>query len=390
MRKTDSPTASSVNHIEDVLPPIPLAIAEITDDDEREVVTALRSGWLTHGPYNERFEHAFADYIGVGNAISLNSCTSALQLSLMGLGVTGEVILPSFTFVASANAIVNAGATPVFADIEAATRTLAPSAVAAAVTPRTEAIMAVHYAGHPCDMTEIEGIAQRHGLAVIEDSAEAIGATYDGRRTGGFGVGCFSFYPTKNMTTGEGGMLTTNDDGLAATVRTLMAHGISSSTLARERVECPWLRAATMAGHNFRMSNVLAALGTSQIRRLDDMNRRRREHAEWYTGDLKELEGLELPIEGAKSQHSWQMYTVRLRERDRTGFLAALRESGVGASVHFDPPVHLQPYYQATIKRQPDLRVTEQVASSIVTLPLWPSMTTTQRARVATSVRTAL
>jgi dTDP-4-amino-4,6-dideoxygalactose transaminase len=138
------------------------------------------------------------------------------------------------------------------------------------------------------------------------------------------------------------------------------------------------------------MSNVLAALGASQIKRLDDMNRRRREHAEGYTDDLKELEGLELPIEAAKTQHSWQMYTVRLRERDRTGFLTALRESGIGASVHFDPPVHRQPYYEAMFKRRTDLRVTEQVASSIVTLPLWPAMTTAQRAHVATCVRTVL
>jgi perosamine synthetase len=370
---------------------VPLAVPEITTEDERHVLDALRSGWLTHGPYNARFEDAFAAYVGTANAICVNSCASALQLCILALGVKGEVIVPSFTFVASANAIATAGAIPVLVDIEYETCNVAPAAIEAAITPRTEAIMPVHFAGQACEMDAITAIAERHGLAVVEDSAEAVGAEYGGRKTGSFGIGCFSFYPTKNLTTGEGGMVTTDDEALAGRIRTLMAHGVSSMTLARERLERPWLRAATDAGYNYRMSNVLAALGTSQLARIDSMNERRREHADFYDRALDGLEGLDLPVEAPDAHHVWQMYTVKLGGIDRTRFLSRLREAGVGASVHFDPPVHRQPYYEDPANaRLAELPVTDRVAASIVTLPLYPAMTTEQRQYVVDAVAAAV
>ncbi|MBM4431419.1 MAG: DegT/DnrJ/EryC1/StrS family aminotransferase, partial [Chloroflexi bacterium] len=304
---------------------VPLCVPDVTDTDVARVVEVLRSGWLTHGPYNKQLEADFARYIGVKHAVSVNSCASALHLAMLALGIQGEVIMPSFTFVATANATVTAGATPVFADICYNTCNIDPAAIRAAITSRTEAIMPVHYGGQACDMDAIMAIAQRYGLAVIEDSAETIGGEYRGKKAGTFGVGCYSFYPTKNMTTGEGGMVVTNDDALAERIRTYVGHGISSNTLAREKAERPWLRAATLPGYNFRLSNIQAALGVGQLARLDEMNARRREHAAWYNAHLAEFqELLDLPVEANGCLHVYQMYTVKLKGVDRTAFLAEL------------------------------------------------------------------
>jgi len=371
---------------------VPLCVPDVTDADVARVVEVLRSGWLTHGPYNKQLEADFARYMGVKHAVSVNSCASALYLAVLALGIRGEVIMPSFTFVATANAAVTAGATPVFADIRYDTCNIDPAAIEAAITSRTEAIMPVHYGGQACDMDAIMTIAQRHGLAVIEDSAETIGGEYRGKKAGTFGIGCYSFYPTKNMTTGEGGMVVTDDDALAERIRTYVGHGISSNTLAREKAERPWLRAATLPGYNFRLSNIQAALGVGQLARLDEMNTRRREHAAWYNAHLVEVqELLDLPVEADGCLHVFQMYTVKLKGVDRTAFLAELRRRGVGANVHFDPPVHQQPYYADLLRqRRFDLPVTEQVSVSIVTLPIYPGMTPAQREHIIASVRAAL
>ena len=370
---------------------VPLCVPDVTDADVARVAEVLRSGWLTHGPYNKQLEADFARYMGVKHAISVNSCASALHLAVLALGIRGEVIMPSFTFVATANAVVTAGATPVFADICYDTCNIDPAAIEAAITSRTEAIMPVHYAGQACNMDAIMAIAERHGLAVIEDSAETIGGEYRGKKAGTFGVGCYSFYPTKNMTTGEGGMVVTNDDALAERIRTYVGHGISSNTLAREKAERPWLRAATLPGYNFRLSNIQAALGVGQLARLDEMNTRRREHAAWYNAHLAEFEELDLPVEADGCLHVYQMYTVKLKGVDRTAFLAELRRRGVGASVHFDPPVHQQPYYADLLRQRCfDLPVTERVSDSIVTLPIYPGMMPAQREHVVASVRAAL
>ncbi|MBI2139417.1 DegT/DnrJ/EryC1/StrS family aminotransferase [Candidatus Woesearchaeota archaeon] len=371
---------------------VPLCKAYIDSKETDLVREVLESGWLAHGPKNEAFERKFADYIGVKKAISLNSCTSALHLAVEGLGITGEVIVPSFTFSASANAVVTAGAKPVFCDALYDTCNMDPESVRKKITDKTQAIMPVHFAGQPCRMDELMEIAEERGIFVIEDTAETIGGMFNGRKTGAFGTGCFSFYPTKNMTTGEGGMLTTDDLELAAKVSALKAHGMSSSTFAREKTEKPWLRASVFAGYNFRMCDILAAVGLAQIEKIDMMNDLRRRHAKFLDKNLSS-EHLDLPVEDKNCHHTYQMYTVKAKGIDRTKFLAALRARGVGASVHFDPPVHLQPYYNDCKRfgwKKEELKVTEKLAESIVTLPMYPGLTQEELEHVVKSVEEAV
>lgn len=359
---------------------VPLCEPDIRDSEVDAVEDVLRSGWLAHGPKNDEFEDAFAEYVGVEHAISLNSCTSALHLAIEANDITGEVILPSFTWVASANAVVTGGAEPVFVDINRETRNIDPTAIREAITDKTEAIMVVHYGGLACDMGEIMAIADEHDLFVIEDSAETIGGTYDGQIAGTFATGCYSFYPTKNITTAEGGILTTNDDDLAEEVRTLLGHGVPSTTFDRENADKSWFRAATKAGYNFRMSNVHAALGVEQMERLDEMNAARQKHAAYYDEALADIKGIETPTVPEGRDHVYQMYTVLTGERiDRGKLLDRMNDAGVGASAHFYPPVHEQPRYDGEEYQRHDLSTTEQVARDIVTLPMYPTMTEKER-----------
>jgi len=354
---------------------VPLCISTVGDAELAAVSDVLRSGWLAHGKKNAEFEEAFCKLIKVRHAISLNSCTSGIQLGLEAMGVIGEVIVPSFSFVATANAVVTAGATPVFADIDPETRCISPDSIEALVSPQTEAIIPVHYGGLPADMESIKALADRNGLRIIEDSAECLGSTCHGRIAGSYDVGCFSFFPTKNITTGEGGMLTTNDDDIALRVRTLAAHGINTTTHAREKTERPWHRSASAAGYNFRMSNVLAAIGTEQMKKLERTLKRRREIAAYYNKRLSNIDGLVTPITPGGFTHSWQMYTITVHQSIRNDFLSFLRDRGVEASVHFDPPIHeQQPYRNA--RRDGGLEHTGVVARSIVTLPMYPAMQT--------------
>ncbi len=355
---------------------IPLSVPDLGEEEIERVIKVLKSGWLAHGPQNEELEKKFADYIGVKHAVALNSCTSALQLAIQASGLRGEIIVPSFTFVASANSIVTAGCRPVFAEIDYDTCNIDPGKIEEKITEETVGIMPVHFAGQSCRMDEIMEIAEKHDLVVIEDSAETIGGTYRGRMAGSFGIGCFSFFPTKNITTGEGGMLATNDEELAEKVKALKGHGISTTTYEREKREKPWLRAAVLAGYNYRMSDVLAAIGVVQLKKLDKMNEARRKHAHYLNEKLKEFEEIYTPVELKECKHVYQMYTVKLSENvDRTTFIKKLREAGVGASVHFDPPVHLQPYYMEMFGcKKGDLPITEKVSESIVTLPMYPQL----------------
>lgn len=355
---------------------IPLSRVSIGREEIEGVAEVLSSGWLIHGKKTAEFERRFAGYIGVRHAVALNSCTSALELAIRALDLEGEIILPSFTFVASANSIVTTGCTPVFVDVDPATRNIDPGLVEKAISEKTVAVMPVHYAGLACRMDRIMEIAGRHGLAVIEDSAEAIGAEFGGRKTGSFGTGCFSFFPTKNLTTGEGGMVTTNDDAVAARVRRLAGHGIQKSTMERVAQLRPWRRDAAEPGYNYRFTDLQAAIGLPQLAKLDGMNALRRKHAERITRGLRAIEGVSVPAEAEGCLHVYQMYTVVLAPGfDRDRFVALLREGGVEASVHFDPPVHAQSYYRARAFRGTPLPNTEALARSIVTLPMFPGLT---------------
>lgn len=368
---------------------VPLSKPEIDEHEIEAVTNVLKSGWLAHGPKNKEFEANFAEYIGVKHAIAFNSCTSALQIALEAYSLKGEVIVPSFTFVASANSIVLAGCKPLFADISYDTCNIDPEDIRKKITKKTVAIMPVHYAGQPCNMKEIMEIAEEFNLKLIEDSAETLGGEFNGQKTGTFGVGCFSFFPTKNITTGEGGMLTTNDDGILERVNELKAHGISSSTFQREKVNKPWLRDAVVPGYNFRLCDILAAIGVEQMKKVDKLNNLRRKHASYLNKELN-IDGIDIPIEKPNTKHVYQMYTIKLaQDINRSSFLKVLREKGVGASVHFDPPVHLQSYYQKMYKGL-NLPVTEDVANRIVTLPMYPSMTKRELSYIVDSVKSAL
>ncbi len=366
-------------------PNIPLCRPTIDEHELTAVAEVLKSGWLTHGPKTTEFEQLFADYLGVKQAIAMNSCTSALFLALVANNIRGDVLVPSFTFVASANAIVTAGAKPVFVDIHYHDCNVDAAALESSLTPETEAIMIVHYGGQLCEMDAIAAFAETHHLLLIEDSAETIGGLYDGKKSGSWGIGCFSFFPTKNITTGEGGMLTTSDAAFANRVRMLIGHGIDKTTLQREQDARPWFRAATTAGYNFRMSNILAAIGVEQMRKLDWMNQARRDHSAYLRDNLSDIDEIDLPVENARARHVYQMFTLKVKNGRRDALVADLVNQGIGASVHFDPPVHLHPAYAAY--QTCDLPITEQVARQIVTLPMFPQLTRPQLDSIIDAIR---
>lgn len=366
---------------------IPLSKVYLDKNEFRALKETLVSGWLTHGPKNKEFEEMFAKYIGVKHAITVNSCASALFAVIKALEITDEVILPSFTFAASANAIAAAGAKPVFAEIDWQTGNLDPKDIEKRITKKTQAIMPVHFAGQSCQMDEIMKIAKKRKLWVIEDSAEAIGAEYKGKKTGSFAIGCFSFFPTKNLTTGEGGMITANSQKLDQKIRTLIGHGIAKNTSQRIKSEKPWYRAAVLAGYNFRMSNLLAALGVEQLAKLDKMNEMRRKNAAYLNQRLSETGGVEIPREAAGAKHVYQMYTIRVN-KNRDALVRKLKENGIEASVHFDPPVHLHPFYKKNYGcKTGDLPITEKLSRSIITLPMYPSMTKQEMDYIVTIIK---
>jgi len=355
---------------------VPLCRPSIGDAEIRAVEEVLQGGWMAHGNYNRKFEEAFAGLIGVPYAVGLNSCASALETALVIAGIQGEVIVPGFTWVASANAIITAGAVPIFCDVDPDTRNVTAETIAPSITSATEAVMVVHYGGQPCAMDAIVDLCRKHGLLLIEDSAETLGATWNGRQAGSFGIGCFSFFPTKNITTGEGGMLTCSDEAFADKVRTFISHGIPRPRGTEGEKSRPWVRAAETAGRNYRMSNIVAAIGYRQLQNLEKMNARRIELAHRYDTALADLAPtVNLPAVDPAATHVYQMYTILVPAADRDGILLHLRDHGIGASVHFDPPVHLQPYYIERGGKPGQLPETERLAKELITLPMFPDMT---------------
>ena len=351
--------------------PVPLVRPMIGRAEIAAVNRVLRSGQIAQGACVAQFEAEFAALCGAREAVAVNSGTAALFIALLahGVGPGDEVITSPFTFAATANAVLMTGARPVFVDIRESDFNINPDLMAARITPRTKAIIPVHLYGHPADMTRIDEIAQQHALAVIEDACQAHGAVWNGRRVGGFGTGCFSFYPTKNMTTAEGGMVTTDDPRKAQHLRLLRSHGAERAYQHTE------------LGYNFRMTDVSAAIGLAQLHRLDAFTRKRRANARYYQTHLN---GVITPSEAAGALHVFHQYTIRVPQ-GRDALQAKLAEEGIGSAVYYPKPLHQQPYYRE-LGFDDELPVAEAMSNEVLSLPIWPGLRRGDRARVAETV----
>jgi dTDP-4-amino-4,6-dideoxygalactose transaminase len=355
----------------------------IGEEEIAEVVDTLRSGWITTGPKTARFEQEFARYLGAPGALALNSCTAGLHTALqtIGIGEGDEVITSPLTFAATANVIEHVRARPVFVDVEPDTLQMDPACLESAVTSRTRAIIPVHFAGHPADLDAIGAVAVRHGLTVIEDSAHSLPARYRGRLIGsGDNPVAFSFYATKNLTTGEGGMLT-GDPGFLERARVISLHGMSHDGWNRYAEGGQWFYEVKLPGFKYNMTDIQAALGLWQLKKLESHQQRRRAVVAAYQAAFDENDAFELPVERADVEHAWHLYVLRLRPgvlaigRDR--FIEELTRRRIGSSVHFIP-VHVHPFYRDTYGYAPeDFPVAFSNYQRMLSLPLHPGLSDT-------------
>ena len=357
---------------------LPYGRQSITESDIEAVADVLRSDWITSGPKVDEFESAFAATVGARHAVSFSSGTAALHGATFAarLGAGDEAITTPLTFCATANAVLYQGATPVFAEIRNDTLTIDPADVEARVTPRTRAILPVDYAGHPADLDAIVDIADRHRLVVIEDAAHALGARYRTRGVGAIShMTVFSFHPVKHITTGEGGMVTTNDDALAARLRTFRGHGIDTDARTRQS-QGQWYYEMTALGFNYRLTDIACALGLSQLPRLAESLARRRAIAARYRAELIDTPLLRLPANSDDIEHAWHLFPVRIdAPLDRGKVFRALRAEGLGVNVHY-VPVHLHPYYRERFGyRDGDYPLAERASSELISLPMFHGMT---------------
>lgn len=351
---------------------IPINQPKIGEEEVEAVVKVLRNGPLTNalgaGPMVTQFEGKFADFAGTKHAIAVNTGTAALHSAVLAAGVKhgDEVILPSFTFVATAEAVALAGGKPVFTDIDPQTYNIAPATIEKAVTRKTKAILPVDLYGLPADIKPIRKIAVEHGLVVVEDSAQAHGATCDGSPSGAFAdAACWSLYASKNITAGEGGLTTTSSDEMAEKLRMIRTHGEKSKYVS------------LILGCNYRMSEVQAAIGLAQLKKLPVFVAKRHRNARKLTDLLAETDRLQLPYEPKGKKHSWYLYTVRLKnaaEKERNKIVAELNNKGIGAEVYYKNPVHLMPFYRGSFGKR-ELPETEKAAKQVFSLPIHPGVT---------------
>lgn len=354
----------------------------------------LESGWIGLGPKTEEFERKFSEYIGIPHAIGTNSGTAALHLALrvLGVGEGDEVILPSLTFVSCAHAVLYCGARPVFADVDSDTLTISAEDVKKKITPRSRAIMAVHYAGHPCDMDPLIEVAKDKGIYLVEDAAHACGAEWKGRKVGSIGdIACFSFHAVKNLTTGEGGMVVTRNGEVADELRTLRWLGISKTTWDRYRPRAntvstrapTWYYEVENLGYKYHMNDIAAAIGIVQLQKLDRLNNTRRQIAKYYDERFSDLPGVEIPVERDYARSVYHLYVLKVDKRD--DFVAYARDNGVATSVHY-MPVHLHPLYRRISNA--DVPTTNIIWKKLVTLPMFPDLTDSDLNKIANTVTT--
>lgn len=364
---------------------IPIAKPQIGAEEQAAVMQVLGSGQLAQGAQVAQFEERFGAWVGAPLAVAVNSGTAALHLALLahGIGPGDEVITSSFSFIASANAVLYTGATPVFADIEPDTFTLSPESIEAAITPRTRAIVVVHLFGQICDMEPIAAIARRYGLAIIEDACQSHGARLNGRPVGAWGAACYSFYPTKNMTTGEGGMVTTADPAIAEKVRLLREHG-----MRRRYVH-------EIVGFNMRMTNVHAAIGLAQLQKVEAWTQQRRRNAALLDAGLGALPGVITPHVRPGAEHVYHQYTLRVADgAARDHLIGALTAHGVGHGIYYPTPIHQQQAFVQLIADgtlpaagRPPLPHTEAAALQVLSLPVHPGLSAADLETIIAAVR---
>lgn len=373
---------------------LPFHAPEIGEEEINAVVDVLRSGWLTTGAKARQFEQEFAAMVGTRHAIAVNSCTAALHLALEAIGLRegDEVIVPTMTFTATAEVVTYFKAKPVLVDCTRDTLNIDPDQIEQGITSKTKAIVPVHFAGHPCEMDRILDIADRYHLRVIDDAAHALPARYQGKMVGAIGdCTCFSFYATKNITTGEGGMITTDNPDWATRMRMMSLHGLSRDAWKRYAAQGSWFYEVLSPGFKYNLTDMAAALGVAQLHKSDRLWKTRERYAALYDEGFRDLPEIIRPSSAAHVQHAWHLYVIQLDlDRLRIGrneFIEQLVEENIGCSVHFIP-LHLHPYYRNTWGYRPeDLPVANAAFQRIVSLPLYPKMTESDVQRVISVVR---
>lgn len=359
---------------------LPLSKPVLGKEEEKAVVTALRSGWITLGPKVAEFEEKFSAYIGCKYSIAVNSATAALDLALYYLNLQPgeEVIVPAFTFAATANTVIHAGGKPVIADVDPKTFCLDPKSVEKKITKKTRALVAVHYAGHPVDLDALRALAKKHNLQIIEDAATAVGTVYKNKMIGNAQHAvCFSFHPIKNMTTGDGGMLTTNDKKMADTLRLLRLQGMDKESWKRFDKAGSWFYEIVAPGFKFNMTDISAAIGLEQLKKLPKFNKKRAQIVSWYKKLLKDGDFTFQAVE-SYAGHSNNLFPVLLPDRlitRRDTIIDELKKKNIGANVYYIP-LHYHPFYQKEFGwKKGDAPVTENIFAHLINLPLYPSLT---------------
>lgn len=368
---------------------IPYGRQTIEDDDIDSVIEVLKSDYLTTGPKIAEFEKSVADYVGAKYAVAISNGTSALHAACFaaGIGPGDEVITTPITFAASSNCVLYCGGTPVFADIDPKTYNIDPDDIRKKITDKTKAIIAVHLAGQPCDMDEIHKIAKENNLIVIEDGAHALGSVYKGKKVGSLSdMTTFSFHPVKPITTGEGGMIVTDNEEFYKKMVLFRSHGITRDEAMMTRNDGPWFYQQFELGFNYRITDIQCALGCSQMKKLDRFLAKRKEIVLRYNEAFADCENIVTPYQLPETESGWHLYIVQVKNCDRKQIFEALRDKGIGVNVHYIP-VYMHPYYQEHGYKDVHCKNAEEVYSHIISLPLYPGLTEEQQRYVIDTLK---
>ncbi|MBP1754617.1 MAG: glutamine--scyllo-inositol transaminase [Firmicutes bacterium] len=371
---------------------IPYGRQWIDEDDIQAVVETLRSDYLTTGPKVEEFERSVADYLGAKYAVAVSNGTAALHVACLaaGIGEGDEVITSPITFVASANCALYCGATPVFADINPDTYNIDPEEIRRKITPKTKAIIPVHFTGQPCAMDEIHAIAKEYNLIVIEDACHALGADYKGQKIGTLSdMTVLSFHPVKHITTGEGGMIMTENEELYERLKLFRTHGITRKPSQLEQCDGPWYYEQQVLGYNYRITDIQCALGISQMKKLDAFVARRREIAARYDQAFGAMEGIKVPFQAEGCHNSWHLYVIQVLDKNRKEVFDSLIERNIGVNVHYIP-VHTQPYYRAHGYAEVVCPNAELVYSRFISLPMYAKLSEEEQDYVIEQVKSLI